>query len=109
MASSSSQAQKRVRLEDTHAQRDCAAEQDQPDAPPQPPPPPPPPLQPHQLLSFALGTLERDRLAHMVNAPLHASQTIDWPLMGKLGVCDRLEAAAGGPEGAVRRAHLGDL
>ncbi|KAI3776830.1 hypothetical protein L1987_46620 [Smallanthus sonchifolius] len=83
MASSSSQAQKRARLGEAQYKGYNSAGEGQPDAPP-------PPLHPHQLLSFAPGTSEHDRLARMDSAPLHAIRTIDWPLMGQLGVRERL-------------------
>ncbi|KAI3742149.1 hypothetical protein L1987_59829 [Smallanthus sonchifolius] len=78
--------QKRARLGEAQHEGDTAAGEGQPNATP----PPPPPLYPHQLLSFAPGTSEHDRLARMVSAPLHASRTIDWPLMCQLGVRERL-------------------
>ncbi|KAI3810858.1 hypothetical protein L1987_20481 [Smallanthus sonchifolius] len=84
MASSSSQAQKRVRLEDTQPHGVTAAGKDQPDAPP----PPPPPLHPHQLLNFAPATAA-------------AASTLE------AAAASTLEAALGCSEGAVRRAHLG--
>ncbi|KAI3814232.1 hypothetical protein L1987_18981 [Smallanthus sonchifolius] len=82
MASSSSQAHKRARLVEDPHEGDAAIGEGQPDAPLQPPPP----LHPHQLLSFAPGTPEHDRLTRMVSVALHASRTIDWSLMGQLGV-----------------------
>ncbi|KAI3814031.1 hypothetical protein L1987_18773 [Smallanthus sonchifolius] len=58
MASSSSKAQKRARLGEAQHEGDTVVGEGQTNAPS-------PPLHPHQLLSFAPGTPEHDRLARM--------------------------------------------
>ncbi|KAI3744660.1 hypothetical protein L1987_57749 [Smallanthus sonchifolius] len=81
MASSSSQAHKWARIQDTSQQGNATA-QDQPDAPP------PQPLHAYPLLIFAQAGCPRAVAA---------------------ATASMLEAASGRPEGAVRRAHLGVL